>query len=154
MVVWSGKNVAEYVEDVDEEMIQPNGTDLRVDEVYSLDAEAGRKLLKPDEDGRYNLSPFQPYIIKFANKVRIPEKTVGMFFVRSTMWRKRGIIIQASLWDTGYVGRGEILVMSLVDSYLVAEERFGQIVFLNAEDTVPYNGQYQEEKYEMLELQS
>jgi len=114
-VIWSGKRVAEYVEDVDEDMIQPNGVDLRVGECYLILSPVKRKPVEP----KYNIISLEaghPYIIRFKNKVRIPEKTVGMFFVRSTMWRKRGILIQASLWDTGYVGRGEVLVFPTINT--------------------------------------
>ena len=144
-MIWSGKRVAEYVEDVDEDMIQPNGVDLRVGECYLILSPVKRKPVEL----KYNIISLEaghPYIIRFKNKVRIPEKTVGMFFVRSTMWRKRGILIQASLWDTGYVGRGEVLVFPTINTYVTVGERFGQIVFADAEDTFLYNGQYQEEE--------
>ena len=152
-MIWSGKRVAEYVEDVDEEMIQPNGVDLRVGECYILLPYTGkRKIVEPED--RYGYIPLKAnraYIVKFKNRVKIPEKTVGMFFVRSSMWRKRGILIQASLWDTGYVGHGEVLIFPTVNSFLYIGERFGQIVFADAEDTFLYNGQYQEDTLELNE---
>ena len=144
MVVWSGKRVAQYVEDVTEDMIQPNGIDLKVNSVFQVEPDGERRQIKPDKYLTIYLKARKPYILNFKNKVVIPDKVVGMFFVRSTMWRTRGILIQPSLWDTGYIGHGEVLVYPTIDTYLRADERFGQIVFLDADDTFVYSGQYQE----------
>ncbi|NIA03797.1 MAG: hypothetical protein GWP09_00420 [Nitrospiraceae bacterium] len=143
-MIWSGKRVAEYVQDVNKDMIQPNGIDLCIGEIFLLRPISERKKLKPNKYNLYLLNRFQPYIIRFKNKVVIPNKVVGMFFVRSTMWRARGIMIQPSLWDTGYVGHGEVLIFPTIDTFLLDGERFGQIVFADAEKTFQYRGQYQE----------
>ena len=55
-------------------------------------------------------------------------------------------MIQPSLWDTGYVGHGEVLIFPTINTFLRDGERFGQIVFVDAEDTFQYKGQYQENK--------
>ena len=41
-MIWSGKKVAEYIEDVEEDMIQPNGVDLRIGEIFLVESFGNR----------------------------------------------------------------------------------------------------------------
>jgi len=148
MVVWSGLRTSKWIDLVDEEDIQPNGVDLKIDRMYILRGENIREEVKPEND-RFVLYGSLQYVCKLMNFVEIPQGVCAIFLPRSSMWRKKGLIIIGSLFDTGYTGVPEIFVKPTFDVTLRKGERIGQIVYMDAEDTFPYNGQYKESKVKL-----
>lgn len=105
------------------EHVQPNGIDLSLGEVWRADSrgrlgttDADRALpartsLEPDADGWIDL-PAGTYGIRFAEPVTLPLDAGGLCFPRSSLLRM-GAHIPTGVWDAGYSGRGETLLLVL-----------------------------------------
>lgn len=142
MAVWSGVKASKYVTGWEDRDIQPNGIDLRIDRIYRLIDEDRRRSL--GDAKVYKLRQLEQYVVKFRNSVIIPQEACAIFLPRSTMWRKKGLIICHSLFDTGYTGYPEVFVKPTFDVKLKRDERIGQIVYMDAEPTFEYIGKYKE----------
>lgn len=157
--VASGTFVAEYLSDVDEDQIQPNGVDLRVDNILWVDRagtatfDADDEYDKPprvdvpkDNDGYWRLGG-STHIVEYDHKIEIPEGYVGYVVPRSRLMRS-GMDLVSALWDQGYEGRGEGLIKSGNTTARIEEgATVGQMVFVEA-DVPPdetYDGQHQGE---------
>lgn len=149
MTVWSGIRISKYISWVKEEDIQPNGVDLHIEEVFRLCGEDKREPCVPDGNV-YRLLASEQYVARFRNHVIIPQGACAIFLPRSSMWRKKGLIICHSLFDTGYSGHPEVFIKPTFDVKLGIRERIGQIVYMDADFTFEYNGQYQEAKIEVV----
>ena len=150
MVVWCGIRTSGYITNIEDKDVQPNGVDLRIGKLWYLREENVRKIVLPDSKGFYKLSSLKQYVAKFKNQVIIPNNVCAIFLPRSTMWRKKGLIICHSLFDTGYVGYPEVFIKPSFDVKIKSNERIGQIVFMDAEPTFEYGGQYLETLKEVV----
>lgn len=151
MTVWSGIRTSNYISHVKEEDIQPNGVDLRVGDIWYLRKEDEREAIHGFGKG-YSLllSASKQYVARAINRVTIPQGACAIFLPRSSMWRKKGLIICHSLFDTGYSGHPEFFIKPTFDVEIKYGERIGQIVYMDADFTFEYNGQYQEAKVEAV----
>ena len=140
---------------VGEGAVQPAGVDLRVSEVSVFMGPgglAGGKRLPPSRPllpvrGAWRLGP-GAYKVRFVEEVRVPLDTVGLCFPRSTLLRS-GVALHCAVWDPGYRGRGEALLM-VYNRYgfeLGVGERVAQLVFarLCGGPGEAYRGDYQGE---------
>ncbi len=135
------------------EQVQPAGVDLRVAEILEV---AGPGLLgvrerrvpegKPlqPKDGSWLLQP-GAYRLVFADTVRVPEDSVGLCFPRSSLLRM-GAMVTCAVWDPGYVGKGEALLL-VFNPYGVRLEvgaRVAQLILVKTVAGVskPYSGRY------------
>ncbi len=136
--------------------IQPHGIDLTVSEVYALDS-VGRigfasetTVLPPGEiqpfgaDGWVHLPP-GAYRIRLAERVHLPRNVYAIARPRSSLIRM-GVHVGTALWDAGYSGRGEALLVvhNLHGIWLQHRARVIQLVFFLL-DTPPkqgYRGRY------------
>jgi len=172
----SGDFVAQYIEphdgsELDEEQIQPNGVDLRIDEILAvrgtsiisdddytkaLRKEASRKNVDVMEektqeiinsDEIYLLSPDSGYVVVYNEIIEIPDSCIGFVFPRSRLLRN-GCHLNTAVWDSGYKGRGEGALMVNKSLYIEADMRIGQIVFAEAESFGQYQGHAQHERIE------
>ncbi len=151
-----GDRAAGYVPGITPEQVQAAGVDLRLGEVYEfLNAGllVGDERRLPDvrplraEDGVYRLGP-KAYKVRFADVVEVPPDAVGLCFPRSTLLRM-GVTISCAVWDPGYRGRGEslMIVWNPHGVILGVGTRVAQLVFLRLESRPSrlYSGAYQGE---------
>ncbi|MFB6070377.1 MAG: deoxyuridine 5'-triphosphate nucleotidohydrolase [Halanaeroarchaeum sp.] len=154
----SGAFVADHLDDVDEEQVQPNGVDLTLEWILEQ-REPGyvatdgvaigeRQSVSPDERGddreTYYLRP-GGYILQYAETVVIPEGHVGFVLPRSSLMRNSAML-NTAVWDAGYRGRGEGLLQVHHDVELERGARVAQLVLAAADHEKRYDGNYQGER--------
>jgi dUTP pyrophosphatase len=98
-------------------------------------------------NGLYRLQP-GAYKVRFLDVVSVPPDAVGICYPRSTLLRM-GIAISCAVWDPGYMGRGEALMIVANPHGAVIEQgaRVAQMVFIRLESRPSslYSGSYQGE---------
>lgn len=138
------------------DQVQPAGVDLRVDSVYILNERGallrdGREVprgapLEP-RGGAWMLGP-GAYRVRFLDEVYVPAGSVGLCYPRSSLLRM-GAVLHCAVWDPGYRGRGEALLVVHNPHGIVIERaaRVAQLVLFNLQALAGevYNGYYQGE---------
>jgi deoxycytidine triphosphate deaminase len=150
----SGRFVARHLGDVRDDQVQPNGVDLTLDAVFEQtqpgriardDKTVGdrRELpTEPDSD-LYYLEP-GGYIVRYAERIRIPEQHVGFLYPRSSLLRN-SCMLDTAVWDAGYEGRGEGLLEVYHPLEIESGARIAQLVLADASHEGTYDGSYQGE---------
>ncbi|ADJ26506.1 deoxyuridine 5'-triphosphate nucleotidohydrolase [Dehalogenimonas lykanthroporepellens BL-DC-9] len=137
--------------------VQPNGIDLTLKEVFTLEEEgviardnADRRLTPlseiPFDKGRLHLAPGS-YLITYNEIVNLPRDVMALGRARSSLLRC-GAAIHTAVWDAGYSGRSQslLVVYHPAGITLEADARLMQLVFFRLSDTTEaYNGIYQNE---------
>jgi len=137
--------------------VQPNGVDLSLDAVWAFSANgalgradrvlAPREELSFDTDGWIDL-PVGTYGIRYAEAVEVPADCGGLCFPRSSLLRM-GLYIPTAVWDAGYRGRGEglLVVNNPHGVRLQHRARIVQLVLfcLTGPTSTTYSGRYQDE---------
>ncbi|MFC4358347.1 deoxyuridine 5'-triphosphate nucleotidohydrolase [Halobium salinum] len=153
----SGAYVAEHVDPVSEEQVQPNGVDLTLEAVFEgrepgrigrEDKEVGeRRPVDPeerdDDTDAYYLPP-GGYVVRYAETISIPEEHVGFVYPRSSLLRN-SCMLNTAVWDAGYEGRGEGLLQVHHDVEIERGARIAQLVLAEADHEGTYDGSYQGE---------
>jgi deoxycytidine triphosphate deaminase len=149
----SGSFVADHLDPVAPEQVQPNGVDLTVDAVLEPTERgrigrdgkhvAEREPIEPD-DGAYVL-PAGGYVARYGERIRIPENHVGFVYPRSSLMRN-GCMLHTAVWDAGYEGRGEGLLAVHRPVEIEPDARIAQLVFAEAAHDGTYDGSYQGER--------
>lgn len=154
----------------DEKDYQPSGMDLRLGNVYYLDAERdkeyglinGEKILpkhvpvKPsfmqcgvdDYVVGWKLLPEQPYICQVKNQIKIGDNNAQFYLPRSTLLRA-GVNVYTALGDLGYNGHLSFLVINHGPRpfFIQEGERFAQLVDFEVKGgSKSYSGDYQEKE--------
>ncbi|AWB27214.1 deoxyuridine 5'-triphosphate nucleotidohydrolase [Halococcoides cellulosivorans] len=155
----SGAFVAEQFGDLTDEQVQPNGVDLRIEGVFEPDEPgrigvdgkhvAERREIEPREtDGRavYHLDP-GGYVVTYEDRIAIPDEHVGLLLPRSSLLRN-GATLETAVWDAGYEGRGEGLLIAHHPIEIERGARIGQLIVAEAEHSGTYDGSYQGERIE------
>jgi dUTP pyrophosphatase len=159
--------VADHVSPVDDHQVQPNGVDLTLDAVFEqtnsgwvgregksvgdrqeLDTRPAGTVRPDGEDGdddtpSYVLSP-GGYVLRYTERVEVPEGHVGFLYPRSTLLRN-SCMLHTAVWDTGYRGVGEGLLEVHHEVVVEAGARVGQFVLAAADSTGSYTGTYHRE---------
>jgi dUTP pyrophosphatase len=154
----SGTFVADHVDPLDDEQVQPNGVDLTLEAVYEP-REPGRISQDSKEIGErqemevekigehvpdtYYL-PRGGYVVAYDETVAIPEGHVGFVYPRSTLLRN-ACMLNTAVWDAGYEGKGEGFLQVFQDIQIEVGARIGQLVLGRAGDGGTYDGDYQGE---------
>jgi dUTP pyrophosphatase len=141
------------------DQLQPNGVDLSLEAVWGFrDAGvlgaaaetrrlAGRRELGFDADGWVELGP-GGYGIRYAEWVEMPADCGGLCFPRSSLLRM-GAHVPTAVWDAGYAGRGEglLVVTNPHGLRLQRGARVVQLVLfrLSERPAAAYAGRYQHE---------
>ena len=163
----SGETVSEYItkadgSGVDEERVKTHGVELTIDKIYKLDGvavieegdytKAHRKELEahpPDEasdaDERYYKLDEGGYVVKYNERITIPENHVGFTLPRSRLIRNN-INLAAAVWDSGYQGRGEGGLDVSTTTLLQADIGIAQILFSRATTHSQYDGLHNNEE--------
>ena len=152
----------------DEKDYQPSGLDLRLGNIFYLEAERdvdyglidGEKILpehkpvkpmllqvgKDDYVSGWNLLPQQPYIAQVKEQIKIGDKNAQFYLPRSTLLRA-GVNVYTALGDLGYNGHLSFLIINHGPRpfFIQTGERFAQLVDFEVRDGGnSYNGDYQE----------
>ena len=145
----SGRFVAEHLDSVAPEQVQPNGVDLTLDTVFEQVSpgrigtdgkEIGDREEIDADDGVFRLTP-GGYVVRYADLIRIPEDHVGFLYPRSSLLRN-SCMLDTAVWDAGYEGRGEGLLEVYHDIELEADARIAQLVLAEADHEGTYEGSY------------
>jgi dUTP pyrophosphatase len=149
----AGSFVADHLDPVAPEQVQPNGVDLTVDAILEPSERgrigrdgkhvADREPIEPD-DGAYVL-PAGGYVARYGERIRIPEGHVGFVYPRSSLMRN-GCMLHTAVWDAGYEGRGEGLLAVHREVEIERGARIAQLVFAEANHDGTYDGSYQGER--------
>lgn len=139
-----------------EEQIQINGIELTLESVYELEGEGridydnssrvipeGKRIEFEDE---IHLRP-GCYRIRFNEIVSIPKNMVAIARPRSSLIRS-GATVETAVWDSGYRGRSEalLLIFNPHGLRLKKNARLIQLLFFELEKEVGgYSGRYQNE---------
>ena len=149
--------IAEYLSL--EEQIQPNGFDVTLSSVHTLDTPGriGKKqndrntsetsLLEFDKEDRLHL-PQGSFLITFNEIVSLPVDLMALGRPRSSLLRS-GVAIHTAVWDAGYSGRSQALMnIYHPGGYNIQKDaRVMQLVFiwLDSPTQQKYDGRYQGE---------
>ena len=142
-----------------EVQVQPHGIDLSVARVFRFDGPgrvgfpSAHTALPPvteipfDAEGWVHLPP-GPYRIRLAERVHLPLDVFAIARPRSSLLRM-GVHVGTALWDAGYSGQGEalLIVHNPHGMDLQHRARILQLVFFSL-DRAPkegYKGRYQGE---------
>jgi dUTP pyrophosphatase len=138
--------------------VQPNGFDLTLESVWRMagmgtigltnaDRSIPERLpVAPSDDGWFTLAPGS-YVIHFREVVALPLDLMALGRPRSSLLRS-GASIHTGVWDAGYHGRSEALMVVHAEQglRLAVGARVVQIVFVRLEaPTHSYAGTYQGE---------
>lgn len=140
-----------------EEAYQPNGIDLTVESIEMFDGDAylgalHKKLartfeVEPDAFDCWHLDT-GPYLIRLTEEIQLPNDTMAYLLPRSSLLRM-GATLETAVWDAGYCGRGQCLLVVHNPYGLTLEKgaRIGQMVFHRLEQATGqgYAGAYQNE---------
>jgi dUTP pyrophosphatase len=137
--------------------VQPNGIDLSVDAIWRFTSYGtlGRdeRSLAPREDLAFDPHGWLElgqgtYGIRYAEWVALPNDAGGLCFPRSSLLRM-GVHVPTAVWDAGYQGRGEGLLMVNNPSGVRLQRgaRIAQLVVFRLTEAAPtgYAGRYQHE---------
>lgn len=154
----SGAFVGEHVEPVDAAQIQPNGVDLTIESVLEpiepgwigTDGKSiGDRRPVPTTETADGAAAFEldpgGWVVQYAERVRIPDGTVGFLLPRSSLMRN-GTMVHTAVWDAGYEGRGEGLLSVHHPIVIESGARIAQLVLANADHTGTYAGSYHGER--------
>jgi len=143
-----------------EKQIQPNGVDLSVEEIYlpitkPLHEKINEKdyeALSPLDFGgeKVYLLPNTPLLFRTHEIIDLHTEygTVVGYVLPKSSWSRRGFIIHSALWDSGYKGRGTLLVVPSFGFPFEVDKKpyFCQIIIMEAqESSKKYEGNYQNE---------
>ena len=148
-------NTTSELTDVQEEDVQPNAVDLRLDKVlqilpnvFTIGEEDGKEQkthrgsaeIATDSDGYYNLTP-GVYEVVMKNIIKVGEDEAGWVITRSTL-NRNGLFITSGLYDSGYHGvmAGALHVEGF--SRIKKGTRIGQFLLFKAEALKKYDGSY------------
>lgn len=137
LVVLSAETLMQIFNLPGEEFVDCGGLKLHLDKVFSFISKgslykATKALpnvieITPNNDDIYTLSP-GAYRIRYKEFIKVPENAVALAIPRSTLLRI-GATIHTAVWDPGYEGRGEGL-MVVFNPHGIEIERGAQIAQL------------------------
>lgn len=167
-MIQKGEYIAEHITpqegELDDEQLQPNGVDLRIDKIYEITNTAILKdkeydkgvreeseiLLKDNfsslDKNSYMVMKNKPHIVVYDEIIKIPEGHIGYVFPRSRLMRSGGFLTTA-MWDQGYEGRGEGLLIPLNNLVIENDMRIVQFTLFEAlRGEQLYDGDHQKER--------
>ncbi len=140
-MVLPGHDVIKFMKGILDENLQeqPAGVDLRLQKVFKFKSAANLSFKDkkvsiveeiPDRGEGWELRPGS-YKIRFAEIVHVPPDCIGLCLPRSSLLRS-GVDVRCALWDPGYYGRGEalLIVNNPYGVKLKPNSRIAQIFFI------------------------
>ena len=133
--------------------VQPNAVDLRLDKVFKIKKDVfeisneykkhrGTEYeLKPDSQGYFVLEPGD-YEVVMENIINVAEGEAGWVITRSTL-NRNGLFITSGLYDSGYHGvMAGVLHVGIDVARIKKGTRIGQYLSFDAEALHKYDGDY------------
>lgn len=152
MIHISSPNTLSGLTNVEDDDIQPNAVDLRLDKVFKISDNTfnitneykhhrGSVELHPDAEGFWVLEP-GTYEIVMENIIRIGEGEAGWVITRSTL-NRNGVFITSGLYDSGYHGvMAGAMHISCGPMKIMKGTRVGQFLLFKSESLRLYDGDY------------
>lgn len=137
---------------VQEQDIQPNAVDIRLDKVFRIDNEStfqlsevgkvhrGSVKVEADQDGWFNLYPGQ-YEVVMENIISVAENEAGWVITRSTL-NRNGVFLTSGLYDSGYHGAMAAVMHCSGPVRIQQGTRIGQYLCFDADTAKLYDGSY------------
>jgi len=141
-----------------ETQLQPNGFDLCIDKVFRFVGRGridfsnkNRKIadvqeMPPDSEGKWSFGR-GTYKIRMKETTNIPDNIRAIARPRSTLIRN-GATVETGVWDSGYHGKSESLLLIENDRGIIIEKgaRVIQLIFFTGEipETI-YQGKFNNE---------
>jgi dUTP pyrophosphatase len=150
-----GSEVAKVMDKIDGKQVQPAGVDITAVEVFRLDgpgeidfSNERRRIpegTRVDFEDKIHLEAGS-YRITYGETVAIPEDAAGIVLPRSSLMRMGATVISA-LWDPGYRGRGQGLLVVFNKHGMVLHKgaRIAQLFLVRGESSGKYSGKFQGE---------
>jgi dUTP pyrophosphatase len=153
MVVLSPETLIQLLK-LTENQVDCSGLKLHIDKVFNFNSSGGvyknsKKLsdaeeIKLNENGIYFLAP-GAYRIRYKEVVKVPENAIALAIPRSTLLRN-GATIFTAVWDPGYEGRGEGLLV-IFNPFGIEIEQGAQVaqlvyIMLDRVTNFVYKGSY------------
>ena len=150
--------IIDYIKNLTNEeiQVQPAGIDLTVEKIFVFKTKGtigfDTKVLPetievPLKNNVWRL-PAGFYKVRYNEVVEVPSDSVGLCFPRSSLLRI-GATVNCAVWDPGYKGRGESLLIVGNPNGIVIEKnaRLVQIIFIKLVQPPSkiYSGTYQNE---------
>lgn len=149
----AGKENKTLVNNIDNDMIQPNTIDLRVQSIsligkgeFSIDEETKthrkHNEMEQDEDGYWELDGGSCYAIDSNQYIEMGEGEIGIVVGRST-FNRNGVFIVSSVYDSGfrdYIGATLYNIGGL--TRIRYGTRFAHLILAKAETLSMYTGEY------------
>lgn len=147
-----GKHSKSTISNVDNNDVQPNALDLKLDKVFKIsnsvfeltnDYKAHRvtEEVTPDDSGFFNLS-VGDYEIVMENMITIGQNEAGWVITRSTL-NRNGVFITSGLYDSGYSGvMAGCMHVTCGPARIKKGTRVGQFLLFDAEMLHMYDGDY------------
>ena len=149
----AGKENKTLVNNIDNDMIQPNTIDLRVQSVMRIgsgefsideDSKAHRKQVEvpKDKDGYWELEKGGCYAIDSNQYIEMGEGEIGIVLGRPT-FNRNGVFIVSSVYDSGfrdYIGATLYNIGGL--TRIRYGTRFAHLILAKAETLSMYTGDY------------
>ena len=143
---------------IHESQFQPAGVDLTLKEAYKfknagkIDFDNKERKISDVEPVAFNSDDVQlprgAYKVIFNEYVRIPNDAAALCFTRSSLLRS-GVSLECAVWDPGYEGRSEALLVVHNEHGLVLKKnaKLGQLIFIKLSEATKqlYEGVYKGE---------
>lgn len=153
MVVLSPETLVQIL-GLGEDQLDCSGLKLHLDKVFNFVSLGGvykssKKLaevieVKPNDNGVYTLTP-GAYRVRYKEIVKVPQNAMALAIPRSTLLRI-GATVFTAVWDPGYEGRGEGLMVVFNPHGIEIEQgaQIAQLVFVSLDKVTRfvYRGTY------------
>ncbi|MBZ9570113.1 deoxyuridine 5'-triphosphate nucleotidohydrolase [Methanobrevibacter sp. TMH8] len=137
-----------------QELIQPSGIDLAIDEVFIqksagslIDNEKNLPDIEAIEGPIYKLKPHTAYLATIDRKIKIPKGYTMLYLPRSTLLRSF-VSVQTAVGDPGFYGTLMFMIYNHgeFDYEIKKGDRIAQGVVFKVDGSGEYSGSYQEEE--------
>ena len=137
---------------VNDNDVQPNAVDLRVEKIFSVQSKEfiisedmkehrGSEEIQPDMDDWFYLEPGH-YEVIMQNIINVGKDEAGWVITRSTL-NRNGLFLTSGLYDTGYNGvMAGMLHVTIGPARIKKGTRIGQYLNFEAESIKEYDGSY------------
>ena len=137
---------------VNDNDVQPNAVDLRVEKIFSVQTKEfiisedmkehrGSEEIQPDMDDWFYLEPGH-YEVIMQNIINVGKDEAGWVITRSTL-NRNGLFLTSGLYDTGYNGvMAGMLHVTIGPARIKKGTRIGQYLNFEAESIKEYDGSY------------
>lgn len=145
------KGATSSLTELDEDSVQPNAVDLRLDRVWIMHGtfkiDEDNKVhrykneIEPDVEGYFTLNPGE-YEISFKGLVNMGPDEAGYVITRSTL-NRNGLFITSGLYDSGYDGSmAACLHVAGGLARIKKDTRVGQFILWKSQAVSSYDGDY------------